>query len=86
MTASPEEAREAAMSLSLEGRTGAIRCPLLVVIGRKDRIIPAGDGERLVEEVQGAELIALAEGNHGCANVAPMHRHATADWMAAHLR
>lgn len=85
-TASPEEAREAAMQLSLEGRTGDIACPLLVVIGRKDRIIPAGDGERLVQEVEGAELLALAEGNHGCANVAPMHRHATADWMAARLR
>ncbi|SDK84680.1 alpha/beta hydrolase family protein [Nonomuraea jiangxiensis] len=81
-----EHAREIAHSLSLAGRTGSITCPLLVVTGRRDRLIPWQHAARLVDEVGGtARLLLLDEGNHGCMNVAAHHRQKTADWVAAQL-
>jgi dienelactone hydrolase len=80
-----DDARQAALELGLDGRTGDITCPLLVVVGKRDRLIPWRDGERLAQEVPGARLLAIETGNHGCANVAPLHRYLTADWVAAAL-
>ena len=81
-----DEARQRALTLSLEDRAQLITCPLLVVAGKRDRIIPWHDASRLVEHVSGpAELLLLEEGNHGCANVAPQHRPLSADWMARQL-
>jgi 2,6-dihydroxypseudooxynicotine hydrolase len=60
--------------------------PLLIVFGRKDRLIPWQQAEQLRASVAGpGELLMLEQGNHGCANVAPWHRPATADWLARHL-
>ena len=79
-------ARARARELSLAGRAERIRCPLLAVMGRRDRLIPPEHAERLVREAGGpAELLMLEQGNHGCANLAPFHRYATADWAADKL-
>lgn len=79
-------ARAAAAGLSMEGRAELIRCPLLAVTGKRDRLIPWEDSARLVKEASGpAELLLLEEGNHGCANLAPFHRYLTADWVAEQL-
>jgi 2,6-dihydroxypseudooxynicotine hydrolase len=85
---SPDEqtARARAAKLSLEGRAELIRCPLLAVMGRLDRLIPWQHAQRLVDEAGGpAELLLLDKGNHGCANLAPFHRYAAADWAAEKL-
>jgi len=79
-------ARAAAHTLSLAGHAAAIRCPLLVVTGKRDRLIPWRHAERLAAEAGGpATLLLLEEGNHGCMNVAAQHRQRTADWVAAQL-
>jgi dienelactone hydrolase len=79
-------ARVAAAELSMEGRAELIRCPLLAVTGKRDRLIPWEHSARLVKEASGpAELLLLEEGNHGCANLAPFHRYLTADWVAEQL-
>jgi 2,6-dihydroxypseudooxynicotine hydrolase len=81
-----DEARRRAGGLSLAGRTGGIRCPLLVVTGQRDRLIPWQHARKLADEAAGAtRLLLLAEGNHGCMNVAPAHRPRSADWMAEQL-
>ena len=81
-----DAAREAAGQLSMEGRAGLIRCPLLAVTGKLDRLIPWKDAARLVDEASGpAELLLLENGNHGCANLAPFHRYLAADWAAERL-
>ena len=78
------EAHRIASTLTLSGHAARITAPLLVVFGRKDRLIPWRHAERLVHEAGGeVELLMLEEGNHGCANVAPWHRPYTADWVAA---
>lgn len=79
-----DEAAERAGELSLAGRAELIRCPLLVVFGRQDRLIPWTHGQRLAAE-SGGNLLLLEDGNHGCMNVAPHHRYRSADWMAAQL-
>jgi len=83
---SPADAAERAAALTLAGVAERITTPLLVVMGARDRLFPASDGRRLVEEASGyAELIELPTGNHGCANVVALHRSQSADWMAVQL-
>ncbi len=85
-SASDEQARLRAGQLTMAGLTGRITAPLLVVAGKRDRIFPWQDAQRLQAEAGGeAELLLLDEGNHGCANVPYQHRHYSADWMASHL-
>ena len=81
------EAKEKSQALTLEGRAEKIRQPLLVIMGKLDRLFPYSDAERLVSEVSGeAEFVLLEKGNHGCANVIQEHRPYSADWMANKLR
>jgi dipeptidyl aminopeptidase/acylaminoacyl peptidase len=85
-TADDAQARTFAHTLSLSGRTKDIICPLLVVTGKRDRLIPWQHAARLAAEAAGpTTLIALEDGNHGCANVAAHHRQRTADWLATQL-
>jgi 2,6-dihydroxypseudooxynicotine hydrolase len=81
-----EAARAKAAELTLAGRAAQIKCPLLAVMGKLDRLIPWQQAERLVNEAGGpAELLLLEQGNHGCANLAPFHRYKAADWAAEKL-
>jgi dienelactone hydrolase len=83
---SDAEAKQIAGTLGLEEHAKHIVSPLLVVFGRKDRLIPWQHAERLQQTAGGdVELLMLEDGNHGCANVAPWHRPYTADWLAARL-
>jgi dienelactone hydrolase len=85
-SAGMDAARARAAELTLAGRAERIRCPLLAVMGKLDRLIPWQQAQRLVDEAGGpAELLLLEHGNHGCANLAPFHRYRTADWLAAQL-
>lgn len=81
-----DAAREHAHTLSLEGRARDLTCPLHVVMGRRDRLIPWEQAQRLVDEVSGdVDFLLLDDGNHGCANVSYKHRYRSADWMAEQL-
>lgn len=85
-SADQEAGRSVALALTMEGRTSAIRCPLLVIGGKKDRLIPWQQAERLHHETADvSEFLLLEDGNHGCANVVAQHRYRAADWMAARL-
>lgn len=85
-TATDEAARNHALGLSLEGVTERIGCPLQVVMGKLDRLIPWQQAQRLVDEVgENADFLLLEDGNHGCANVSYKHRYRSADWMSEQL-
>ncbi len=85
-TDNEDEARAHALTLSLEGVAERITCPLHVVMGKLDRIIPWTQAQRLCDEASGGvDLLLLEDGNHGCANVSYKHRYYSADWMAAAL-
>jgi pimeloyl-ACP methyl ester carboxylesterase len=86
-SATAGQARSRADELTLAGRLGGLTAPLLVVAGRKDRIIPWRQARRMADEAAGpAEFLLLDEGTHGCANVSYRHRPYSADWMARQLR
>ena len=83
--ASPAEARERAAALTLEDAAARITCPLLVVHGGRDRLVPPYHAERLAREAPGAELLMYPDGSHGLTNHAFESRSAMADWLAARL-
>jgi 5-aminopentanamidase len=78
-------ARERAAALTLQDAAPRITCPLLVVHGGADRLIPVSHAERLAREAPGAELLVYPEGNHGVTNRAFESRSRIADWLAARL-
>jgi 2,6-dihydroxypseudooxynicotine hydrolase len=81
-----EEARQNALTLTLEGIAQNITCPIYIVNGRRDRIIPPADAERLAREVKGpAELMMIEDGNHIANNRAFRWRSQSADWMKEKL-
>ncbi len=81
-----EEARKNALSLSLEDVAGNITCPIFIVNGRLDRIVPAADAERLAREVKGpATLMMIEDGNHIANNRAYRWRSQSADWRKEKL-
>jgi 2,6-dihydroxypseudooxynicotine hydrolase len=82
----PEDARKNANTLSLEGVAQNITCPLFIVNGRLDRIVPAKDAERLAREANGpVELMMIEDGNHIATNRAYRWRSQSADWMKERL-
>ncbi len=81
-----EEARRHASTLSLKGVAGKITCPLFIVAGKQDRIVPWQDAERLAREAAGpVEFLLIEDGNHVANNRAYKYRLQSADWMAQQL-
>lgn len=81
-----EDGRKVALTLSLEGVAQNITCPIFIVNGRRDRIIPPADAERLAREVKGpVELMMIDDGNHIGNNRAYRWRSQSADWMKEQL-
>lgn len=86
-SASAEQARELALTFSLEGFAERITTPLQIVFGKQDRLIPWPQAERLAREVRGpVEMLMFEDGNHVCTNIPYRHRYRTADWVAEQLR
>ena len=82
-----EEARKNAQALSLVGIAQNITCPIFIVNGRLDRVIPAADAERLAREVKGPVVLMMIEdGNHIANNRAYRWRSQSADWMQEQLK
>jgi dipeptidyl aminopeptidase/acylaminoacyl peptidase len=84
--ASAEEARRFASTLSLAGVATRIECPLFVVAGKLDRIVPWQHAQRLASTASGpVELLVVEDGNHVANNRPYRYRLRTADWMAERL-
>jgi len=80
------ESLKYAHRFSLAGVAEQIECPLLIIFGAGDRIIPASEGKRLAEAASGpVDYVVYEEGNHVCFNIPYKFRPLTADWMVEHL-
>lgn len=80
------QAHEIARGVTLAGAAEKIKCPLLVVFGAGDKLIPASEGERLARAASGpTEFVVFEEGNHVCFNISYKFRPLTADWTAEQL-
>src|SRR5713226_4111643 len=80
----PDEstARALLKAFDLQGVMGKVQCPLLVIIGRLDRLFPPEDSEQIVAEAGGEATLWLYEdGNHVCNNIPYKYRPQQADWM-----
>jgi len=81
------DARKNAATLSLEGVAQKITCPIFIVNGRLDRIVPAKDAERLAREVKGpVELMMVENGSHVATNRGWRWRAPSADWLAEQFK
>jgi 2,6-dihydroxypseudooxynicotine hydrolase len=81
-----EEARRHAATLTLKDAARRIECPLYLVTGKLDRIVPWQDAQRIAAEASGpVELLVVEDGNHIANNRPYRYRLQTADWMAAQL-
>jgi dienelactone hydrolase len=84
--ADAKQARERAAALTLAGASTHITQPLLVVFGKRDRLISYRHAERLAAEAPGAELVMFEDGNHGLTNHVYESRTLMADWLADWLK
>ncbi len=79
-------ARHKLEQFNLHGVVQRVTCPLLVIMGRLDRLFPPEDSERMVAEAGGeAELWMFDDGNHVCNNIPYKYRPQQSDWMREKL-
>lgn len=83
---SDEDARKHAATLTLGEVAGNITCPLFVVAGKQDSIVPWQEGERLAAAASGPVVRCFIEdGNHVANNRVYRYRSQSGDWMARQL-
>ena len=76
------DALEKLRAFNLQGVMEQIHTPLLIIMGRLDRLVPYQDAERMAAEASRvAELWMFEDGNHVCNNIPYKHRPQQADWM-----
>jgi 2,6-dihydroxypseudooxynicotine hydrolase len=83
--ATREEAYEIAGRMSLAGVTERIAQPMIVVFGKRDRLVPWQHAARVAAEAPHADLWMFDEGNHVCMNLTYRWRPQAADWLAGQL-
>ena len=85
-SATMEEAREKAKTLTLEGAAMNITCPIYIVAGELDRLTPPANAERIAAEVSGPKVLQIVQGgNHVVNNRRYAYQTQAADWMARQL-
>jgi dipeptidyl aminopeptidase/acylaminoacyl peptidase len=83
---SAAEARERLQRFDLHGVVDRLQCPLLIVMGRRDRLFPAEDSEQMARDAGAmATLLMYDDGNHVCNNIPYKYRPVQADWMGQKL-
>ena len=71
--------------MTLAGVAEQIAQPMIVVFGKRDRLVPWQHAERLAAAAPKAQLWMFDEGNHVCMNMTYRWRPQAADWMADQL-
>jgi 2,6-dihydroxypseudooxynicotine hydrolase len=83
-SADENEAKRKAKSLTMVEAAPRITCPIFIVTGRQDRLVPASHAERLAKSVSGpVELMIVEDGGHNANNRPYRYRSQSADWLAA---
>lgn len=76
-------ARQRAGDLTLRPVAAQVRCPIFIVAGREDRIVPAHHAEWLAGAVSGpVKLLIVANAGHNANDRPYRYRSQTADWLA----
>ena len=82
---SPEEAREKAFELSLDGVADRIEQPLLVITGKNDALVLWQESKKIADAAPNATWVLYEEGNHVCNNIPYKYRPLVADWLREQL-
>ena len=81
-----EETLERLRDFNLAGVAERVECPLYVVGGTKDRLVPPSAAERIAREASGPTVLTMVPGgNHVVNNKPYAYRPQTADWLADRL-
>jgi 2,6-dihydroxypseudooxynicotine hydrolase len=80
-----EEARAKAHELDLAPVIADLQQPALMVTGKRDRIIPWEQTERIAREAPNATFVVYDEANHVCNDVPYKYRPLVADWLKREL-
>jgi 2,6-dihydroxypseudooxynicotine hydrolase len=80
-----EEARAKAHELDLAPVINDLQQPALMVTGKRDRIIPWEQTERIAREAPNATFVVYDEANHVCNDVPYKYRPLVADWLKREL-
>jgi fermentation-respiration switch protein FrsA (DUF1100 family) len=85
--ATQQEAKAHSATLTLKnGIARQIECPLFLVTGKLDKLVPWQDTQRIADEASGpVEIMIVEDGNHIANNRPYRYRNRTADWMAEQL-
>lgn len=79
----PETARDVAARMTLTDAAPLIRCPLHVVGGALDRVLPPEHAERLAKATSGPVVLTMIhDGTHVANNRPYKYRPLVADWMS----
>jgi 2,6-dihydroxypseudooxynicotine hydrolase len=82
-SATEADAKKHALTLSLKDAAPNITCPIFVMTGKLDRLIPWQHAQRLANEVKGpCTFLLIEDGNHVANNRAYRWRSQSADWLA----
>jgi 2,6-dihydroxypseudooxynicotine hydrolase len=80
------EALAVGKRMSLAGLAEKITCPLYIVAGKRDSVVPWEGALRLSQEAKGpVELVMVEDGNHVVNNRPYRYRTQSADWLAQRL-
>lgn len=86
-SADEDQARAVAARMTLENAAERIICPIYIVGGKLDRVIPPEHAEELARRVNGPVTLNMVEdGGHVANNRPYKYRTQAADWMADRLR
>jgi dienelactone hydrolase len=80
-----EEACQFAARITLKGVLGQLTQPMVVVFGKRDRLVPWQQAAQVASEAPNADLWLFEEGNHVCMNLTYRWRPQAADWLAEQL-
>jgi 2,6-dihydroxypseudooxynicotine hydrolase len=81
------DAKRHALTLSLKGVAQNITCPIFVMTGKLDRLMPWQHAQRLANEVKGpCTFLLIEDGNHVANNRAYRWRSQSADWLVEVLK
>jgi dienelactone hydrolase len=80
-----QEAIERVRKLDLTGIAAKVTCPLLVMHGTADEVVPFSEGERIAGEAKQVTFWRFDNANHSLSNRHYEVRTGLADWMAERL-
>jgi 2,6-dihydroxypseudooxynicotine hydrolase len=83
--ANSEEAYEFASRMTLAGVLHRLSQQMIVVFGKRDRLVPWQQAAQVAREAPNAQLWMFDDGNHVCMNIAYRWRPQVADWLAERL-